>query len=282
MKRIKKLKTIISGKDVSFTVIERIILIMTFIVTITTTVLIPIYRYFTDRPKYSFILNNPVGWSKNDDIFSIYNYSDTDMKDTTVYIRSFMVLSSDSHSDHFDDYLSSDSKSIPMEGLDMRFQLTGKSKGKIGNITMEKDNNPFSNYFVNNYYAEFGPNLASDIIFRIHEKNLGDYVDDYDSGFDKMNIVIFTIFDENTNSFDRDNNKIKVYATDYGSGKSRTKLVDTDTYFEKYDNSELYAQYYTRDDYDKFWNDKDITTTYYYKFIDEIINESLPYDKRYY
>ena len=148
----RKRKLTIFDKDVSFKGIERIILILTFIVTLLTQILIPAYNYFTNKPKYSFVLNNPVGWSKNDDIFSIYNYSDADMKNTTVYIRSYMVLSGDSNWDRFDDYLSSDSKYIPMEGLDMRFQLTGKSRGKIGNITMDKESNPFSNYFVNNNY----------------------------------------------------------------------------------------------------------------------------------
>ena len=116
---------------------------------------------------------------------------------------------------------------------------------------------------------------------RIHDKNLSDYAKDYNTAFDKMNIVIFTIFDENTNSFNRDYNKIQVYATDYSVGKSGTKLVDSKKYFDKYDNSEDYAVYYNKDNYDKFWNDKDITITYYYKFIDEIINDSLPYNKKY-
>lgn len=267
--------------DVSFKFFERVLLLITSVITILTTLIIPTYKYFTDKPKYSFVLNNPVGWSKNDDIFSIYNYSDADMKNTTVYIRSYMVLSGDSNWDRFDDYLSSDSKYIPMEGLDMRFQLTGKSRGKIGNITMDKESDPFSNYFVNNNYAEFGPNLGTDIISRIHDKNLSDYAKDYNTAFDKMNIVIFTIFDENTNSFNRDYNKIQVYATDYSVGKSGTKLVDSKKYFDKYDNSEDYAVYYNKDTYDKFWNDKDITITYYNQFIDEIINDSLPYNKKY-
>ena len=280
-KTSRKRKLTIFDKDVSFKRIERIILILTFIVTLVTNILIPAYNYFTNKPEYSFVLNNPVGWSKNDDIFSIYNYSDTDMKDTTVYIRSYMVLSGDSNWDRFDDYLFSDSKYIPMEGLDMRFQLTGKSRGKIGNITMDKESNPLSNYFVNNNYAEFGPNLGTDIISRIHDKNLSDYAKDYNTVFDKMNIVIFTIFDENTNSFNRNYNKIQVYATDYSVGKSGTKLVDSKKYFDKYDNSEDYAVYYNKDTYDKFWNDKDITITYYNKFIDEIINDSLPDNKKY-
>ena len=104
--------------------------------------------------------------------------------------------------------------------------------------------------------------------------------------YDKMNIVIFTIFDSNENSFDSDLNKIKVYATDYatdyGTGESRTKLVDTKTYFARfeYKYSYDYGKYYRKENYDSFWNDNDLTQTIYNKFIDEIITESLPYEKR--
>lgn len=285
-KLLSKFKLTIFDKGVSFTAIERIVLIATFVVTIITTVIIPIYKYFTGRPKYSFVLNNPVGWSKNDDIFSIYNYSDVDMKDTTVYIRSYMILSSNSHSDYFDDYMSEESKSLPMEGLDMKFQLTGRSKGKIGHIIMNKENNPFANYFANND-AEFGPNLYYDISNKLDEKSLRKDVDELNITYDKINIVIFTIFDGNTSTISKDLNKIKVYATDYSSdyatGESRTKLVDTNKYYKIFDNrySYDYGKYYTREDYDKFWNDKDIIKTYYDKFIDEIINESLPDNKKY-
>jgi len=217
--------------------------IVPIIVSLLTTAIVPFYQYVTRRPSYSFVLNNPVGWTKDDDIFSIYNYGSDDMKDTTVYIRSYMILSSNSHSDYFDDYISTHSLSIPMEGLDMRFQLTGKSKGKIG------------------------------------QNNLQINTNDIDSGYDKMNLVIFTIFINNTSKTQNNLSNIQVYATDYSSdyntGKSRTKLIPTNIYFKQFEDKYEYdyAKYYNREDYDRFWNDKDIINTYYSKFIDQIIND---------
>ena len=266
--------------DTNFRKIDKLIVFITFIISMVTGVAIPLYKNFSDKPEYSFVLNNPVGWSKNDDIFSVYNYSNIDLKDTTVYIRSFMILSSGSNGDNFNAYMSSDSKFIPMEGLDMRFQLTGKSKGMIGHITMDKEYNPFSNYFVNSFDDEFGPNLQNDISWKISEKHLENDIKDFDAPYDKMNIVIFTIFDKNIDSYNIDYKKIQVYATDYRIGESRTKLVNTNEYFEKFNNSQFYANYYTRKSYDEFWNDQDITSTYYNKFIDEIIYDSLPSDKQ--
>lgn len=256
--------------------------IVPIIVSLLTTAIVPFYQYVTRKPSYSFVLNNPVGWTKDDDIFSIYNYGSDDMKDTTVYIRSYMILSSNSHSDYFDDYISTHSLSIPMEGLDMRFQLTGKSKGKIGHINFNTDKNPFSNYFSNNN-VEFGPNLNIDISNRINENNLQINTNDIDSGYDKMNLVIFTIFINNTSKTQNNLSNIQVYATDYSSdydtGKSRTKLIPTNIYFEQFEDKYEYdyAKYYNREDYDRFWNDKDIINTYYSKFIDQIIND---YKKR--
>ena len=157
--------------------------IVPIIVSLLTTAIVPFYQYVTRRPSYSFVLNNPVGWTKDDDIFSIYNYGSDDMKDTTVY--------------------------IPMEGLDMRFQLTGKSKGKIGHIKFNTDQNPFSNYFSNNH-VEFGPNLNIDISNRINENNLQINTNDIDSGYDKMNLVIFTIFINNTSKTQNNLSNIQV------------------------------------------------------------------------
>jgi hypothetical protein len=286
MSKNKKLKkTNKYNKRVNYTFIERCMGIATFVITLFSAAIIPIYNYNFKQPEYYFVLNNPVGWTKGDDIFSVYNYSDTDIKNTIVYIRAYMILSSNTHENIFDDYLSENSKSIPLEGLDMRFQLTGQSKDKIGHIVMDKENNPFSNYFANNH-VEFGPNLDIDISSKLSEKGMRIYMNNISVSYDKMNIVIFTIFDSNESSFDKDLNKIKVYATDYatdyGTGESRTKLVDTKTYFERFEDrySYDYGKYYRKENYDSFWNDNDLTQTIYNKFIDEIIIESLPYEKR--
>ena len=94
-----------------------------------------------------------------------------------------------------------------------------------------------------------------------------------------MNLVIFTIFINNTSKTQNNLSNIQVYATDYSSdyntGKSRTKLIPTNIYFKQFEDKYEYdyAKYYNREDYDRFWNDKDIINTYYSKFIDQIIND---------
>lgn len=281
MKKNKKNRKINNKlvKGIQFTVIERWILIGSFFITLITSIIIPLYTQITAVPKYSFTLNNPVGWTKNDDVFSIYNYSDTDMENIHVKIRSYMILSASSHDDYFNDYMSHESKAIPMEAFDMKFQMTGKAKGKIGHVRMNTENNPFSNYYKYNN-VEFGPDLADTVSWKITEKDLYSKVKDVNTSYDKMNFVVFSIFTNNEGN-------IEVYATDYSSnyatGESKTKRVNTEAYFEKFDNifSYDYGTYYTKEDFENFWNDKDIIETYYYKFIDEIINDSLSINDRY-
>lgn len=275
--------------DASFKIIERYIIIISFALSLIYPT-IALFHYITDKPTYSFALNNPVGWSKNDDIFAIYNYGEKDIANANIFIRSYMVLSGNSNSNHIYDYLSRDSKKIPLEALDMSFQLTGRSKGKIGHITMNSDTNPFANYYEYNS-VEFGPNLSIDISNRISDKKIQYLKKNNYSKYDKMNLVIFTIIDNNKgeemDSLNRNSylKNIEIYATDYASdyatGETKTVQIDTKTYYSSVINNDLYGVYYTNKDFIDFWNDKNIMKKYYTQFMDELINNSLPSDKKY-
>ena len=89
------------NKRVNYTFFERCMGIATFLITLFSVAVIPIYHYYSKQPEYYFVLNNPVGWTKGDDIFSVYNYSDADIKNTIVYIRAYMILSSNTHENFF-------------------------------------------------------------------------------------------------------------------------------------------------------------------------------------
>ena len=59
------------NKRVNYTFFERCMGIATFVITLFSAAIIPIYNYHFKQPEYYFVLNNPVGWTKGDDIFSV-------------------------------------------------------------------------------------------------------------------------------------------------------------------------------------------------------------------
>ncbi len=250
--------------------IERFIFLVTFFITIMSTVILPVYRQLFDRPKYYFTMNYPAGWQQGDRVFNIYNHSDTEIGPLKIQNRAFIVLSREPKVDNMMNLFNEKNLLIPIPGFDLNFKRTGNLTGLVGYVEMKDEINPLKEF------ASFSINELSEYYFWDVEEYIQklDQKESYNSSSGSIShfeFVVFTIITdsktyEEMQSFNGDSNfhlkNVKIFATNENYS-IQVKLSD---FLEYYYNPE-YERHLDQKSYDKFWKNQNFYDEFYREFI---------------
>nr|AOP02617.1 hypothetical protein YS205-orf27 [Streptococcus suis]AOP03678.1 hypothetical protein YS191-orf27 [Streptococcus suis]AOP03710.1 hypothetical protein YS196-orf27 [Streptococcus suis] len=254
-----------------FEVIERIIFLVTFFITIMSAVILPVYHKFFDQPNYNFTMNYPAGWQQGDRVFNIYNHSDAEIGPLKFQNRAFMVLSREPETIDMMHLFNKNNIIIPIPGFDLNFKRTGNLTGLIGYVEMTDEINPLKDFasFSINELGEFYLWEVNEYIQRLDQ---GKNIKTAPISISHFEFVVFTIITdaetlEEMKSFSVKPNlnlyNVKIFATNANNSK-QVKVTDFLSYY--YDIE--YERYLDEKSYNKFWKNQKFYDEVYQKFIE--------------